>query len=80
MKKKIDDIYTEGPIKMGKKVKDFLPKPGELVMKEPTVKVTITLKSESIAFFKKEAERLNTSYQKMIRNLLDEYTKRMKQQ
>ena len=80
MKKKTADIYTNGPIKMGKMVKDFLPKPRELVMKEPTVKVTISLKSESVAFFKKEAERLKTSYQKMIRNLLDEYTKRMKQQ
>ena len=59
------------------RVKDFLPPPKELVFKNPTVKVTITLQQESIDFFKREAKRLNTSYQRMIRNLLQEYTQKM---
>ena len=40
---------------------------------EGTVKVTIALSRSSVEFFKKEAKRYNTQYQKMIRRLLDEY-------
>ena len=43
-------------------------------------KVTITLKQESVDFFKQEAKRLNTSYQRMIRNLLNSYTQQMRAQ
>ncbi len=56
-----------------KVVKDFLPSPEELAFKEETVKVTISLSKASIEFFKNEAKRHNTQYQKMIRRLLDEY-------
>ncbi len=56
-----------------KAVKDFLPSPEELAFKEETVKVTISLSKASIEFFKKEAKRHHTQYQKMIRRLLDEY-------
>jgi predicted DNA binding CopG/RHH family protein len=38
------------------------------------VKVTIALSKSSVEFFKKEAKKYNTQYQKMIRRLLDEYT------
>lgn len=38
------------------------------------MKVTITLSRSSVEFFKREAGRHNTPYQKMIRNLLDAYT------
>lgn len=68
----------EGTYGKMKPVKDFLPRPEELIMKEPGVKITITLRKENVDFFKKEAQRLNTSYQRMIRNLLQQYTKRMK--
>jgi len=37
------------------------------------VKVTIALSKTSVDFFKKEAKKYNTPYQKMIRRLLDEY-------
>ena len=57
-----------------KAIKDFLPSPEELALKEETVKVTISLSRASIDFFKKEAKKYNTQYQKMIRRLLDEYT------
>ena len=55
-------------------VKDFLPSPEELALKEETVKITISLSRASVDFFKNEAKKYNTQYQKMIRRLLDEYT------
>ncbi len=57
-----------------KVVKDFLPSPEELALKDETVKITISLSKTSIDFFKKEAKTHQTQYQKMIRRLLDEYT------
>ena len=66
--------YTDEPIGKVKVIKDFLPSPGELALKEETVKVTISLSKASVDFFKNEAKKHNTQYQKMIRRLLDEYT------
>jgi hypothetical protein len=65
--------YTKGPIGKIKKVPDFLPSPNDLVIKEETIKVTLSLTKDSVDFFKEEAELHNTQYQKMIRNLLDKY-------
>lgn len=72
MKKKI--TYTDEPIGKVKRVADFLPSPEELALKEETVKITISLSKASVEFFKTEAKKHNTQYQKMIRRLLDEYT------
>jgi predicted DNA binding CopG/RHH family protein len=66
--------YTDEPMGKVKVIKDFLPSPEELALKEETVKVTISLSRGSVDFFKKEAKKYNTQYQKMIRRLLDEYT------
>lgn len=71
MKKKIK--YTNEPMGRVKVVPDFLPSPAELVLKDETVKVTIALSKTSVEFFKEEARKYNTQYQKMIRRLLDEY-------
>ncbi|MFQ5641185.1 MAG: CopG family transcriptional regulator [bacterium] len=71
MKKKIK--YTNEPLGKLKIVDDFLPPPSELIFKEETVKVTISLSKSSIEFFKQEAKDHHTQYQKMIRNLLDRY-------
>ena len=60
-------------------VPDFLPPPEELAFKEDTVKVTIALSKESVEFFKKEAIKHNTQYQKMIRRLLDVYSRSYRQ-
>jgi hypothetical protein len=61
----------------GNVVKDFLPAPEDLVLKEPeTVKITMVLDKLSIDFFKREAKRLKSSYQRMIRSLLHEYASR----
>jgi len=74
MKKKIE--YTDEPMGKVRVVSDFLPSPEELVLKDETVKVTIALSKASVDFFKNEAKKYNTQYQKMIRRLLDEYTAR----
>ena len=74
MKKRKRVKYTEEPIGKIKVVKDFLPKPEDLVLKEETVKVTISLTKSSIEFFKHEAEKYHTHYQTMIRKLIDQYT------
>jgi predicted DNA binding CopG/RHH family protein len=65
--------YTDEPMGKVRVVKDFLPSPEELAFKEETVKVTISLSKASVEFFKREAKRHHTQYQKMIRRLLDEY-------
>jgi predicted DNA binding CopG/RHH family protein len=54
-------------------VEDFLPPPEQLVLRETGVKVTISLSKRSVAFFKAHAARSRVPYQKMIRNLLDNY-------
>ncbi|OHB47337.1 MAG: hypothetical protein A2094_04525 [Planctomycetes bacterium GWE2_41_14] len=49
MKKKIK--YTKEPTGELKVIKDFLPPPDRLVLKEENVKVTIALKKSSVDFF-----------------------------
>jgi predicted DNA binding CopG/RHH family protein len=71
MKKKIK--YTNEPMGKVRIVSDFLPSPKDLVLKDETVKVTISLSKASVDFFKEEARKHKTQYQKMIRRLLDEY-------
>lgn len=65
--------YAEEPMGDLKVVKDFLPPPDQLVLKEDNVKVTISLKKSSITFFKEQAKNQKTSYQKMIREVVDWY-------
>jgi len=65
--------YTDEPIGDVKIIQDFLPPPKDLILKEENVKVTISLTKESVEFFKTEAKKHHTQYQKMIRNLLDIY-------
>jgi len=72
MKEKIK--CTDEPMGQMKRVSDFLPSPEELALKDETVRVTIALSKTSVEFFKREAKKHNTQYQKMIRRLLDEYT------
>lgn len=70
--------YTDEPIGEFRVVKDFLPRPEELVFKENNVKVTLSLSKESVDFFKEQAKRNRTQYQKMIRRLLDLYVMNQK--
>ena len=65
--------YTYEPIGKARAVHDFLPPPDQLVFREEQIKVTIALSRRSVEFFKAEAARHHTQYQKMIRGLLDQY-------
>jgi len=75
-------IYTDAPkniskaIQEGEIVADFLPPPEKLIRKETKVKITITLNSGSIDFFKKYARQNNVKYQTMINEVLDKYVKK----
>ena len=71
MKKKIK--YTDEPLGDVRVIDDFLPSPGELAFDEEQVKVTIGLSKSSVEFFKEQAAKHHTPYQKMIRRLLDLY-------
>ncbi len=70
MKEKIR--YTDEPMEF-RVIPDFLPPPDRLIFKEDGIKVTITLSTKSVYFFKTEAEKRGLQYQRMIRRLLDAY-------
>ena len=65
--------YTDEPLGELRVIRDFLPTPDELAFKEEKVKITLSLSRSSLTFFKREAGKYHTAYQKMIRNLLDAY-------
>jgi predicted DNA binding CopG/RHH family protein len=67
--------YSDEPIGEVEIVADNLPSPEELAFREDTVKVTISLSRSSVEFFKVEARKHGTPYQKMIRRLLDVYVR-----
>lgn len=72
---KIGDIVMGTHGKM-ERVADFLPRPEELILKgSPQEKITITLDKETLDFFRAKAAELKAPYQRMIRNLLQEYVK-----
>lgn len=70
MKNKIQ--YKNEPIE-AKIVSDFLPKPEDLVLNDTKKRVTLTLTESSLDFFKQAARKHKTSYQGMIRRLIDYY-------
>lgn len=55
MSKKI--LYSDEPIGKIKLITDFLPSPSELAIKNQNTKVTISLSSESVAYFKDVVEK-----------------------
>ncbi|MCL2127690.1 MAG: BrnA antitoxin family protein [Treponema sp.] len=74
--------YTEAPMNISKAiaegdiVTDFLPPPDKLVRKEEKVKITISLNSGSIDFFKTHAKKNHVKYQAMINEVLDKYVQK----
>ena len=70
--------YSDGAIGEIKLVADFLPSPSELAVKNKNTKVTISLSSESVTYFKEVAEKHHMQYQKIVRQLLDEYVAQQK--
>ncbi len=67
--------YRDRPLGRLEVVKDFLPPPDQLVLRDDGVKVTISLSKRSVDFFKRHAARSKVPYQKMIRSLLDAYAR-----
>ena len=65
--------YTDERLRKMKVIPDFLPRPEDLVFRDEGVKVTIALSKRSVEFFKSEARKHDTQYQRMIRRLLDAY-------
>lgn len=65
--------YTDEEIGDPQVIPDFLPAPEDLAFREEGVKVTLALSRRSVDFFKLEARKRNTQYQRMIRRLLDAY-------
>jgi gamma-glutamylcyclotransferase (GGCT)/AIG2-like uncharacterized protein YtfP len=56
--------------------KGELPSLDELVVKlRRQTKITLALDDDALNFFKREARRRNTSYQRMIRNLVLSYAR-----
>ena len=66
-------VDSDMPIGKMTRIADFLPPPNELVVPSRTVKITLRLDQSSVNFFKREARKYHTKYQKMIRELLDRY-------
>lgn len=72
-KHKIDQDMPIGELR---RVDDFLPPPKELAVPEQTVMVTLRLSEKSVDFFKQQAKKYHTKYQKMLRFLVDKYAER----
>src|SRR6266550_3250170 len=58
--------YQDEPLGRLEVVKDFLPPPDRLVLRDDGVKITISLSKRSVDFFKRHAARSKVPYQKMI--------------
>ena len=77
---KSDNNYKNAPeevhqgLDSAREIKDFLPPPEQLILKEDTKKVTIVLSQKSVEFFKKKSRATHVPYQQMIRKVLDIYT------
>ena len=75
-------MYTDAPKSLSKTIAegeiltDFLPPPDKLIRKETKVKITITLNSGSVNFFKRYAQKNNVKYQAMKNEVLDKYVQR----
>lgn len=76
-----NDKYTDAPkdiedaLLNATIVEDFLPPPEQLIVKEDTRKITISLSKRSVDFFKTAANENHIPYQQLIRKVLDNYTK-----
>jgi predicted DNA binding CopG/RHH family protein len=68
--------YAKGEIGRVRVVDDFLPAPEQLVPREDSVKVTLSLSRRSLDFFKREAKKQRVPYQRMIRSRVDLYAER----
>ena len=70
--------YSKGEIGKVRVMKDFLPSPDQLVPRDDSVKVTLSLSRRSVDFFKQAASTRRVPYQRMIRALVDAYAEKQK--
>jgi len=75
MRKKINYKNKQMNLKV---IKDFLPPPQDLILREDGQKITIILSKDSINFFKMHAKKIKSPYQKIIRKVLDSYVNHYK--
>ncbi len=66
------DEFKDALLK-AREVADFIPPPELLIPKVETKKVTISLSTKSINFFKNVSEKTSVPYQQLIRRVLDSY-------
>ena len=71
--------YTNAPADVARAlenavpIKDFLPSPDKLVLKQEKEKITIALDKRSVDLFKNYAKKHNAKYQTMINDVLGSY-------
>jgi len=70
--------YTNEPIGELNLIPNFLPSPEKLTLKKKNTKITISLSAESIDYSKDVANKYHMPYQRVIRELLDEYVTHQK--
>lgn len=56
-------------------IEDFLPPPSKLVKKSNKEKITISIDSDCVNFFKAQAKKNHTKYQTMMNEVLSQYAK-----
>jgi hypothetical protein len=71
-------IYTDEPMGKLHAIPDFLPPPEELFPRREGIKVTLTVDRDSVDFFRSRARRSGLKYQRMMREVLREYSHRYK--
>lgn len=71
--------YTNAPaavaraLEHGVPIKDFLPSPEELILKQEKEKITIALDKRSVDLFRYYAKKHNAKYQTMINDVVGAY-------
>ncbi|MDX2113354.1 MAG: CopG family transcriptional regulator [Alphaproteobacteria bacterium] len=74
MKKKIK--YTNEPLGEITIIKDFLPKPKDLIFREEMIEVKIPLSRRSLEFFTKQGKKHHIAPERMISALAESYTEK----
>ncbi|MBL0059528.1 MAG: CopG family transcriptional regulator [Elusimicrobia bacterium] len=69
-------IYTDEPMGRLHVIPDFLPPPEELFPKREGIKVTLIVDRDSVNFFRQRAHSAGLKYQRMMREVLREYSHR----
>ncbi len=74
MNKKVHDPNM--PVGKLTRVVDDLPPPSELAKPLQGVRITIIVSKSSVEYFKTNARKYHTKYQRMMREVLDSYVSR----